>query len=652
MNELQAWRMNRTLRTLFYSAQYNTPENIDKALLALSVVHPVDDSDFADKMTDDFQNAAKYLDADLTDYDVSDIFDDTKMYAQEYRDSKAYTNGMKGMDIINLNGKYLDGRQSPMDDEVIYNQDVIDMKWNQASGNVPQDRSYSELIDDAKAQPGDDGANQLLFDYRMATAMSSYRTHDDVSDIDYGDIDVDMVQNVRDTLNDYIQVNDPEFADKVRDNYDNAMKQLDIFNEDNSEYVYDAAKRFANSRTYDDSEKASFYGVLDTNYDRLRYSRYAPDEYQLRIGGRKLTDYEYDRIHRPYSSQDIEANLKFAEFSFNNKQARLDAVIYNQVMQDLIEDKDTHHNTKNLKLAKDALNAKVNIQDDDFVDQVVANHKAAVKALGLDRKFMDDALNDVARYEARRATMSKDSGTITAMDILDNNFKDLDRHHVTDFGDHYVNSDDVENTFKRWNNIADLDAQKARKNKQGQVFSHTMTGQGVELMVNSLKPVHYQGDNGDTKLGFALDVSKRGDIDSQSNKFDGEHVVTIQPKEPTKKPHHFQIIKPETATKILMANGRAVYNTDTFEQAASMNYDYGEDLANEGKTLTFVGNVYGVDDNGHKSYKVNPNPDTIHASNYAFDAEKHNQAVETRKAEHTKQEQRGQQTDKSDDMQR
>lgn len=173
--------------------------------------------------------------------------------------------------------------------------------------------------------------------------------------------------------------------------------------------------------------------------------------------------------------------------------------------------------------------------------------------------------------------------------------------------------------------------------------SKTMAGKDVELMVNSLRPIHYKNKAGEQQLGVLVDASKRGDVASQPSKFDGSHVVNTYTS--YGKESHVQMVSPESAKQIMAVNGYANDDQNTgakfiddsaFEYAADKKYDYGKELAKRGKTMTFTANVFSPEGTKYGDFKFNPNPEKIGKSDVPFDVETHAEAVKARDEEHAK----------------
>lgn len=200
------------------------------------------------------------------------------------------------------------------------------------------------------------------------------------------------------------------------------------------------------------------------------------------------------------------------------------------------------------------------------------------------------------------------------------------------FVDDEMKSLGTEKINQNTNRDNDAKQQTLSKSKEINEPRKTMAGKDIDLVVNSLRPIHYSTKNGEQKLGVLVDASKRGDVDTQKTTFDGSHVVNTYTK--YGKPSHSQIVSVESARQILNVNGVKSLPNSAFASAANDKYDYGKELSKAGNTLTFTSNVFAPDDAKYGDFKFNPNPNVIKASDVEFNSEKHFEAVEAREGEH------------------
>lgn len=155
-----------------------------------------------------------------------------------------------------------------------------------------------------------------------------------------------------------------------------------------------------------------------------------------------------------------------------------------------------------------------------------------------------------------------------------------------------------------------VDSDVEHVNENADVHPHTMAGKEVGLMVNKLFPVEFKDKKtGQSRDAYFLDVSKRGDIPSQSNVYDGKHVVNHKMKDGTIS--HVQVISEESAQRILEVNG--------YDNVAEKDVDH---IASKGN-LVFDANVFLSDMEHPNDFKINPNPDLIKESNIEFNGATH-----------------------------
>lgn len=155
------------------------------------------------------------------------------------------------------------------------------------------------------------------------------------------------------------------------------------------------------------------------------------------------------------------------------------------------------------------------------------------------------------------------------------------------------------------------DRQKTREARKHNINPNNLNNENLDLYVDSMRPTRYRDKNGMVQKGVLIQAKKRGDIEGQASKFDGDYITNR--KLPNGKVSHSQLISYDSALKILQANGIRSSEND-LDSSASKHVDYGKLMTKQDKPMTFTVNVFSPDDSRQNDYSFNPNPDKIQKS--------------------------------------
>ena len=637
MNPERAWRFNGVVDKLFTDAHVKDVNDVDMAVSALSVNNSLDDENFVDSFVQDFEQAGKALGHPLDVDDVRNVENAAKDFADAY---KSYGHvKATGLGLVTFNGEYLNtirGGYEADGTSTVYTGNTIDAKYHQAVGDYD---------DDYKAQVAQKEENYKLKSRQEFNDLlkNVFEPRKGV----YNEVTIDFAQ---DELAEKIDAGGGDALHTVANNFSDAVERLDVedaFKESGGiDTVYARTDSFAHDYYDYGLKEVSFEDVIRENSDALIQSGekdvFTPEtlaknfdairQYSNEVEyGNGEDDYEFDE---PVDVKD------------DTSAPQSDAVKFNNTVNALVEPHNKEYDEGIMALGFQSVLNKVNVSDEHFASKIGDNFIQASQCLELENEVNQAGGQDVVVSQAQAfhdAHVNEDK-EYSLVDIADENAKQLKASKDASVADKdIVNSETFDTKMRTvW---ADSNKQFYDDGTDYQTPnvkpSKTMAGQNVELVVNSLRPVHYKNKAGEQKLGVLVDASKRGDVSHQPSKFDGAHVVNTYTK--YGKQSHVQLVMPESAKKIMAVNGYAEHDDknnpkfiddSAFEYAADKKYDYGKELAKRGKTMTFTANVFSSEGAKYGDFKFNPNPDKIAESNVSFDEAKHKQAVSERTHEH------------------
>lgn len=640
MNPERAWRFNGVVDKLFTDAHVKDVNDVDMAVSALSVNNSLDDENFVDSFVQDFEQAGKALGHPLDVDDVRNVENAAKDFADAY---KSYGHvKATGLGLVTFNGEYLNtirGDYAVDGTSTVYTGNTIDAKYHQAVGDYD---------DDYKAQVAQREENYKLKNRQEFNDLlkNVFEPRKGV----YNEVTIDFAQ---DELAEKIDAGGGDALYTVADNFSDAVERLDVedaFKESGGiDTVYARTDSFAHDYYDYGLKEVSFEDVIRENSDALIQSGekdvFTPEtlaknfdairQYSNEVQyGDGEDDYDFDEPVDDKTEDGKVSNPQANEVKFNN------------TVNVLVEPRNKEYDEGIMALGFQSAYNKVNVSDEHFASKIGDNFIQASQCLELENEVNQAGGQDVVVSQAQAfhdAHVNEDK-EYSLVDIADENAKQLKASKDASVADKdIVNSETFDTKMRTvW---ADSNKQFYDDGTDYQTPnvkpSKTMAGQNVELVVNSLRPVHYKNKAGEQRLGVLVDASKRGDVSHQPSKFDGAHVVNTYTK--YGKQSHVQLVTPESAKKIMAVNGYAEHDDknnpkfiddSAFEYAADKKYDYGKELAKRGKTMTFTANVFSSEGAKYGDFKFNPNPDKIAESNVSFDEAKHKQAVSERTHEH------------------
>lgn len=454
--------------------------------------------------------------------------------------------------------------------------------------------------------------------------------------------DVDMAVSALSTYN---SLDDENFADGFAQDFEQAGKALGHpLDVDDIRNVENAAKDFADAHKSYGNVKATGLGLVTFNGEYLNTIRgdYESDGTSTVYTGNTI-DAKYHQAVGDYDD-DYKAQVtqKEENYKLKNRQE------FNDLLKNVFEPRKGVYNEVTIDFAQDELAEKIDAGGGDALHTVADNFSDAVERLDVEDAFKESGGIDT--LYARTDSFAHDYYDYGLKEV---SFEDVIRENsdaLIQSGEKDVftpetlakNFDAIRqysNEVEYGNGEDDYEFDEPAKPTP----SKTMAGKDVELMVNSLRPIHYKNKAGEQQLGVLVDASKRGDVDNQPSKFDGSHVVNTYTK--YGKASHVQLVTPDAAKQIMAVNGYANDDQNTgakfiddsaFEYAADKKYDYGKELAKRGKTMTFTANVFSPEGAKYGDFKFNPNPEKIGKSDVPFDVETHAEAVKARDEEHAK----------------
>lgn len=636
MNPERAWRFNGVVDKLFTDAHVKDVNDVDMAVSALSVNNSLDDENFVDSFVQDFEQAGKALGHPLDVDDVRNVENAAKDFADAY---KSYGHvKATGLGLVTFNGEYLNtirGDYAVDGTSTVYTGNTIDAKYHQAVGDYD---------DDYKAQVAQKEENYKLKNRQEFNDLlkNVFEPRKGV----YNDVTIDFAQ---DELAEKIDAGGGDALHAVADNFSDAVERLDVedaFKESGGiDTVYARTDAFAHDYYDYGLKEVSFEDVIRENSDALIQSGekdvFTPEtlaknfdairQYSNEVEyGNGEDDYEFDEPVGD-KTEDVKAStLQSNEVKFNN------------TVNALAEPRNKEYDEGIMALGFQSAFNKVNVSDEHFASKIGENFIQASQCLELEDEVNQAGGQDTVFTQAQafHDVHANEDKEYSLVDIADENAKQLRASKDVDIDENdIIDKDKFESKVKTvW---ADSNRQFYDDEPVKPTPSKTMAGKDVELMVNSLRPIHYKNKAGEQQLGVLVDASKRGDVDNQPSKFDGSHVVNTYTK--YGKASHVQLVTPDAAKQIMAVNGYANDDANTgakfiddsaFEYAADKKYDYGKELAKRGKTMTFTANVFSPEGAKYGDFKFNPNPENIKASAFDFDADKHAEAVSNRQEEH------------------
>ena len=633
MNPERAWRFNGVVDKLFTDAHVKDVNDVDMAVSALSVNNSLDDENFVDSFVQDFEQAGKALGHPLDVDDVRNVENAAKDFADAY---KSYGHvKATGLGLVTFNGEYLNtirGGYEADGTSTVYTGNTIDAKYHQAVGDYD---------DDYKAQVAQKEENYKLKNRQEFNDLlkNVFEPRKGV----YNEVTIDFAQ---DELAEKIDAGGGDALHTVADNFSDAVERLDVedaFKESGGiDTVYARTDSFAHDYYDYGLKEVSFEDVIRENSDALIQSGekdvFTPEtlaknfdairQYSNEVEyGNGEDDYEFDE---PVDVKD------------DTSAPQSDAVKFNNTVNALVEPRNKEYDEGIMALGFQSAFNKVNVSDEHFASKIGDNFIQASQCLELENEVNQAGGQDTVFTQAQafHDVHANEDKEYSLVDIADENAKQLRASKDVDIDENdIIDKDKFESKVKTvW---ADSNRQFYDDEPAKPTPSKTMAGKDVELMVNSLRPIHYKNKAGEQQLGVLVDASKRGDVDNQPSKFDGSHVVNTYTK--YGKASHVQLVTPDAAKQIMAVNGYANDDANTgakfiddsaFEYAADKKYDYGKELAKRGKTMTFTANVFSPEGAKYGDFKFNPNPENIKASAFDFDADKHAEAVSNRQEEH------------------
>ena len=633
MNPERAWRFNGVVDKLFTDAHVKDVNDVDMAVSALSVNNSLDDENFVDSFVQDFEQAGKALGHPLDVDDVRNVENAAKDFADAY---KSYGHvKAAGLGLVTFNGEYLNtirGDYAVDGTSTVYTGNTIDAKYHQAVGDYD---------DDYKAQVAQKEENYKLKNRQEFNDLlkNVFEPRKGV----YNEVTIDFAQ---DELAEKIDAGGGDALHTVADKFSDAVERLDVedaFKESGGiDTVYARTDSFAHDYYDYGLKEVSFEDVIRENSDALIQSGekdvFTPEtlaknfdairQYSNEVEyGNGEDDYEFDE---PVDVKD------------DTSAPQSDAVKFNNTVNALVEPRNKEYDEGIMALGFQSAFNKVNVSDEHFASKIGDNFIQASQCLELENEVNQAGGQDTVFTQAQafHDVHANEDKEYSLVDIADENAKQLRASKDVDIDENdIIDKDKFESKVKTvW---ADSNKQFYDDEPAKPTPSKTMAGKDVELMVNSLRPIHYKNKAGEQQLGVLVDASKRGDVDNQPSKFDGSHVVNTYTK--YGKASHVQLVTPDAAKQIMAVNGYANDDANTgakfiddsaFEYAADKKYDYGKELAKRGKTMTFTANVFSPEGTKYGDFKFNPNPENIKASAFDFDADKHAEAVSNRQEEH------------------
>ena len=636
MNPERAWRFNGVVDKLFTDAHVKDVNDVDMAVSALSVNNSLDDENFVDSFVQDFEQAGKALGHPLDVDDVRNVENAAKDFADAY---KSYGHvKATGLGLVTFNGEYLNtirGVYAVDGTSTVYTGNTIDAKYHQAVGDYD---------DDYKAQVAQKEENYKLKNRQEFNDLlkNVFEPRKGV----YNEVTIDFAQ---DELAEKIDAGGGDALHTVADNFSDAVERLDVedaFKESGGiDTVYARTDSFAHDYYDYGLKEVSFEDVIRENSDALIQSGekdvFTPEtlaknfdairQYSNEVQyGDGEDDYDFDEPVDDKTEDGKVSNPQSNEVKFNN------------TVNALAEPRNKEYDEGIMALGFQSVYNTVNVSDEHFASKIGDNFIQASQCLELENEVNQAGGQDTVFIQAQafHDVHANENKEYSLVDIADENAKQLRASKDVDIDENdIIDKDKFESKVKTvW---ADSNRQFYDDEPAKPTPSKTMAGKDVELMVNSLRPIHYKNKAGEQQLGVLVDASKRGDVDNQPSKFDGSHVVNTYTK--YGKASHVQLVTPDAAKQIMAVNGYANDDANTgakfiddsaFEYAADKKYDYGKELAKRGKTMTFTANVFSPEGAKYGDFKFNPNPENIKASAFDFDADKHAEAVSNRQEEH------------------
>lgn len=220
-------------------------------------------------------------------------------------------------------------------------------------------------------------------------------------------------------------------------------------------------------------------------------------------------------------------------------------------------------------------------------------------------------------------------------EIIDENREYALKHSDVFYGIDTFSSDEMLNRLKNGYSV-DLDRplseeRKASKSSTSTMNPNYMAGKQVELYATKFAPRTYRTAEGEVKSAVFIQAKKRGDIDDQKTRFDGDFVTNRRLNSGAL--NHTQVITNETAKKILAVNGFDMKDVG-LKSGENKGYDFAQTLINNEKPLTFKANVFAPEGAKYGDFNFNPNPEQINPSDKSLDVETMKHFEEVRKQEH------------------
>ena len=220
--------------------------------------------------------------------------------------------------------------------------------------------------------------------------------------------------------------------------------------------------------------------------------------------------------------------------------------------------------------------------------------------------YADNYVKDKAKFKDELS----DAKLLNDMNKANKQLTDLRDVSLNDIRN-FANENDVDLSDKMFDSVYKDFAYHSKgllAHDKSVIHQNTMAGKQVALAVESMKAVHYVDKDGNKQSAAVVTAFKRGDVDSQNNKFDGDYVVNSETKD--HREVHGQIVSDETAKKILAVNG--------YDDVKSEDYSKISDK----QTLVFDANVFSPRHGFYNDFRFNPKPDLINESELAFDSDR------------------------------
>lgn len=408
---------------------------------------------------------------------------------------------------------------------------------------------------------------------------------------------------------------DDDFASNVTSDYQSVAYDLGIDLDDRTvgdmlDGADSLAKDYQGNQRY--ANGTSGMDLIDLN------AKYLQDELDSSVG-------------TIYSRDEVDTKWQQAMGEMDKTVEQADA--FNNVVKSAFAPQGNVYDELNIDVAESELFDEYDIHSQNFVTNVKDSYTNAVANLWTEELGDKFGGADVVAKQAKQFQFnhSNDVNKASFADLVDDNAKALEGQNNA------VTRNDLDKNFKEIRDYSNAVAygddvnEPVPETKKPDV-SKTMAGSNVELMVNSLRPIHYKNKAGEQQLGVLVDASKRGDVANQPSKFDGSHVVNTYTS--YGKESHVQLVTPESAKKIMAVNGYDGLKNEALDYAADKKYDYGKELSDRGHTMTFTANVFSPEEAKYGDFKFNPNPETIKKSEVDFNEDKHASAVSAREIEH------------------